>query len=287
MRSTRIGLIATASTTFSTPWDFARRFATADHVSGGRIGWNVVTTYDPKAAENFGLTLPEHDDRYARASEFVELAKRLWDSWEDGALVRDPVAGVWADTDRIHAADFRGDYYAVAGALSVPRSPQGHPVLAQAGSSAAGVDLAGRTADVVFTPQTSAEAGVAFREKIDAAAVRHGRREGDVRILPGLAFVLGSTDAEAAQRRRTLEQRVDPEFRWRNLAQNAGLPQDEIDPCQPLSADSPPPPRPPASPGTSSSGRSRPGCRSGSSPRRSPAGPAVWSSPEAPSSSPA
>ncbi|MGH2909336.1 MAG: NtaA/DmoA family FMN-dependent monooxygenase [Solirubrobacteraceae bacterium] len=237
MRSTRIGLIATASTTFSTPWDLARRFATADHVSGGRIGWNVVTTYDPKAAENFGLKLPEHDDRYARASEFVELAKRLWDSWEDGALVRDPVAGVWADTDRIHAADFHGDYYAVAGALSVPRSPQGHPVLAQAGSSAAGVDLAGRTADVVFTPQTSAEAGVAFREKIDAAAVRHGRREGDVRILPGLAFVLGSTEAEAAQRRRTLEQSVDPEFRWRNLAQNAGLPQDEIDPSQPLSAE--------------------------------------------------
>lgn len=237
MTSAQIGLIATASTTFSTPWDLARRFATADHISGGRIGWNVVTTYDPKAAENFGMELPEHDDRYARASEFVDVAKRLWDSWEDGALIRDPAAGIWADPERIHPADFHGDYYDVAGALSVPRSPQGHPVLAQAGSSPAGIELAGQTADVVFTPQTSIEAGLAFRDKINAAAVRNGRRKGDVRILPGLGFVLGSTEAEATERRRLLEESVDPTFRWQMLATNAGLDIERIDPAQPLSAE--------------------------------------------------
>ena len=182
--SSRVGLIATASTTFSNPWDLARRFATLDHISAGRIGWNVVTTYDPNAAENFGVPLPEHDDRYARATEFVEVVKRLWDSWEDGALIRDPAAGIWADPDRIHPAAFDGDYYSVAGALSVPRSPQGHPVLAQAGSSPAGIDLAGQTADVVFTPQRSVEAGIEFRQKIGAAAERHSRNVGDVRILP-------------------------------------------------------------------------------------------------------
>jgi FMN-dependent oxidoreductase (nitrilotriacetate monooxygenase family) len=235
MSSERIGLIATASTTFSTPWDLARRFATADHISGGRIGWNVVTTYDPKAAENFGLTLPEHDDRYARAAEFVEVTKRLWDSWGDGALVRDPAAGVWADTAQIQPADFHGEYYAVAGALSVPRSPQAHPVLAQAGSSAAGIELAGKTADLVFTPQTSVEASLAFRERIDAAALRHGRQAGDIRILPGLGFVLGSTEAEAADRRRALEASVDPTFRWQMLATNAGLNIEQIDPSKPLS----------------------------------------------------
>ncbi len=235
MTSSRIGLVATASTTFSTPWDLARRFATADHISGGRIGWNVVTTYDPRAAENFGTRLPEHDDRYARAAEFVTVTRRLWDSWEDGALVRDPRAGVWADTDRITPVDFHGDYYEVAGALSVPRSPQGHPVLAQAGSSPAGIDLAGRSADVVFTPQTSAEAALAFRGKIDAAAVKHGRRPGDVRILPGLGFVLGSTESEAVERRRNLQESVDPTFRWQMLAANAGLDIDRVDPSRPLS----------------------------------------------------
>ncbi len=235
--SSRVGLIATASTTFSNPWDLARRFATLDHISAGRIGWDVVTTYDPNAAENFGVSLPEHDDRYARATEFVEVVKRLWDSWEDGALIRDPAAGIWADPDRIHPAAFDGDYYSVAGALSVPRSPQGHPALAQAGSSPAGIDLAGQTADVVFTPQRSVEAGIEFRQKIDAAAGRHSRNVGDVRILPGLGYVLGSTEAEARERRQHLEESVDPTFRWQMLATNAGLDISKIDPTQPLSVE--------------------------------------------------
>jgi FMN-dependent oxidoreductase (nitrilotriacetate monooxygenase family) len=230
-----VGLIATASTTFITPWELARRIATADHISGGRIGWNVVTTYDPKSAELFGSRLPEHDDRYARASEFVKAAKQLWGSWEDDALVRDPVAGIWADTDRIQPVEFHGDYYDVTGSFSVPRSPQTYPVIAQAGSSPAGIDLAGETADIVFTPQRSVEAATTFREKIDAAAQKHGRHAGDVRILPGLAFVLGNTEAEAVERRRALEASVDPVFRAKNLAQNAGIDPDLIDPYLPLS----------------------------------------------------
>src|SRR6201996_7094965 len=184
MGTTHVGLIATSSTTFSTPFDIARRFATADHISGGRIGWNVVTTYYPKSAGLCGTERPEHDDRYARASEFVAATKQLWDSWADGALVRDPASGVWADMDRVRPIDFHGDYYNVTGTFSVPRSPQTYPVIAQAGSSPAGIDLAGETADVVFTPQRSAEAASVFRGKIDAAAQKHGRNAGDVRILP-------------------------------------------------------------------------------------------------------
>jgi N-acetyl-S-(2-succino)cysteine monooxygenase len=235
MGTSRVGLIATSSTTFSTPFDIARRFATADHISDGRIGWNVVTTYDPKSAGLFGTRLPEHDDRYAQASEFVKVTKQLWDSWQDDALVRDPATGVWIDLDRVQATDFHGDYYDVKGTFSVPRSPQAHPVIAQAGSSPRGVDLAGETADVVFTPQRSPETALAFRESIDAAATKHGRRPGDVRILPGLGFVLGSTEAQARDRRRALEASVDPGFRAKNLASNAGIDPELVDPSQPLS----------------------------------------------------
>jgi FMN-dependent oxidoreductase (nitrilotriacetate monooxygenase family) len=235
MTSRRIGLIGTATTTYNAPYDLARRLSTADHATGGRIGWNVVTTHDRDAARNFGLDEhPEHDDRYARASEFVDVARRLWDSWRDDAVVADRAAGVWADIERIRAADFHGDYYDVAGALPVPRSPQGHPVLAQAGSSPAGVALAGRIADLVFTPQQSADQALAFRARIEAVAAEHGRRPGDIKILPGVAFELGRTEAEAAERRAQLEELADPGLRWRNLAYNAGLDPERIDPAKPL-----------------------------------------------------
>jgi N-acetyl-S-(2-succino)cysteine monooxygenase len=234
-QSRRIGLFATASTTYNAPYELARRLATADHVTGGRFGWNVVTTGNANAAKNFGThDHPEHDDRYARAAEFVDVTKRLWDSWAEDAIVGDRESGIWADITRIVPADFHGEYYDVAGALPVPRPPQGHPVLAQAGSSPAGIDLAGKTADVVFTPQANVEAGLAFREKIDAAAARYGRPPGTVRILPGIAFVIGSTEAQARERRRALEESADPELRWRMLALNAGLNPDLIDPGKPL-----------------------------------------------------
>lgn len=152
----RIGLIATASTTYSEPYDLARRFASLDHISGGRCGWNIVTTADLAAAANFGSATrgstdpPAHAERYARAEEFLDVATKLWDSWEDAA-VADKLGGVYADARKIHPVNHAGTHFRVAGALNVPRPPQGHPLLVQAGSSEAGRTFAARHAEAVFT----------------------------------------------------------------------------------------------------------------------------------------
>ena len=234
--SSHIGLIATASTTYSAPYDLARRLSTIDHLSGGRAGWNIVTTRYAGAAGNFGLTShPAHEDRYARAEEFVEVASRLWESWSADAVVNDQDYGVWADTDRIRPVDFHGRFFDVSGALTLPRSPQGRPAFAQAGSSGPGIELAGKTADLVFTAQPDVPAGQRFRESVRAAARRHDRDPDHIMVLPGVSFVLGSTEAEARSARVALEEKVDPEFRWRNLAHNAGLDASLIDPDRPLS----------------------------------------------------
>ncbi|MGQ4511109.1 NtaA/DmoA family FMN-dependent monooxygenase [Streptomyces sp. DW26H14] len=236
MTTRHIGLIATASTTYNSPYELARRLLTVDHLSHGRAGWNIVTTVQDAVAKNFGHEEhPEHDDRYARATEFVEVAWKLWDGWEPGALVGDRASGTWADVTRIHPAEHHGAHYDVAGALPVPRSPQERPVLAQAGSSPAGIDLAARVADLVFTPQPTLEAGQDFRKRLHAAAARYGRSSRSLLVLPGLSFVLGGTQAEATARRRELEDSVAPELRWRNLAFNAGIDQSLIDPSEPLS----------------------------------------------------
>jgi N-acetyl-S-(2-succino)cysteine monooxygenase len=240
--TSRIGLVATASTTYGLPYDLARRLSTVDHLSGGRAGWNVVTTRLPNVAANFGLDRhPDHADRYARAEEFVDVVRGLWDSWEDDAVAADTESGIWADPDRIHPLGHSGQYFNVAGALCLPRSPQGHPVLAQAGSSGPGIELAGRVADLVFTAQPDIESATRFREELHAAAARHGRRRDQVAVLPGLAYVLAGTEAEAKQRRETLEQLVDPDFRWRNLAFNASIDPDAIDPDRPLTLEQLPP----------------------------------------------
>jgi N-acetyl-S-(2-succino)cysteine monooxygenase len=234
--TTNIGLIATASTTYSAPYDLARRFATIDHLSGGRAGWNIVTTRYAGAAGNFGLKAhPAHHERYERADEFVSVVTKLWESWDKAAVVADPVSGVWADTSLIRPVEFKGRFFSVSGALTLPRSPQGRPVFAQAGSSGPGVDLAGAHADLVFTAQPSIEAGQRFRDSVRAAAVWHGRIADDVLVMPGVAYVLGSTTSEARALRDALENAVDPEFRWRNLAHNAGLDASLIDPSKPLS----------------------------------------------------
>ena len=233
-----IGLLATASTTYSNPWDIARRFATLDHLSGGRAGWNVVTTGNPVAARNFPVgSHPAHADRYARAREFVDVVRAVWDGWQDDAVVASQATGVWADRARQHLPDHVGEHFRVAGILPFPRSPQGHPLLTQAGSSDDGIDLAGRSADIVFTPQSSIDAGLAFRARLHAAAQAHGRQAEQILAWPGLSFVLGSTEAEASAAWDALERASSEEFRLRNLAHIAGVPDalvDGIDPDGPF-----------------------------------------------------
>ncbi|HWG02053.1 MAG TPA: NtaA/DmoA family FMN-dependent monooxygenase [Trebonia sp.] len=234
--TSRVGLIATASTTYGAPFDLARRFATIDHLSDGRAGWNIVTTRFAGAAGNFGLAAhPAHADRYVRAEEFLDVVTRLWESWDAAAVVADQASGVWADASLIKPVDFHGRFFDVSGALTLPRSPQGRPAFAQAGSSGPGVELAGKTADLVFTAQPGVAAGQRFRDSVRSAAARHGRAPDSVLVLPGVSFVLGSTEAEAREFRARLEDLVDPEFRWRNLAHNAGLDAGLIDPDKPLS----------------------------------------------------
>jgi FMN-dependent oxidoreductase (nitrilotriacetate monooxygenase family) len=233
--TTHIGLIGTGSTTYNKPWELARRFATLDHLSGGRAGWNIVTTVTPLAAANFGEpTHPDHADRYARAHEFVDVVTRVWDSWEDGAVIGDRERGVWADRSKLHAPRFHGQYYDVEGVQPFPRSPQGQPVLVLAGQSGAGVELAARHADMVFSGPPSQEAAVAFRADLHAQAAALGRDPERVLVLPALMITLGGTEAEAAGRARQLEELASSEFRWQNALYTAGLDPDAFDPSAPL-----------------------------------------------------
>jgi FMN-dependent oxidoreductase (nitrilotriacetate monooxygenase family) len=233
-----IGLFATASTTYGAPWDVARRFATLDHLSKGRAGWNIVTTGTPVAAANFSdAPHGEHEDRYRRAHEFVEAVLKVWDGWEDDAVIASSVTGRWADPAKLHPPHPRGDYFSVAGILPFPRSPQGYPILAQAGSSPDGVDLAGRFADVVFTPQSDIASGAVFRQRIKANAAAQGRDPDSVRTLPGLSFVLGSTHAEAQAGWDQLEAGTSEEFRLLNLTWIAGVDEkwtSDVDPDGPF-----------------------------------------------------
>jgi N-acetyl-S-(2-succino)cysteine monooxygenase len=231
----RVGLISTVSTTYSFPWDVARRLATLDFLSQGRAGWNIVTTVEPAAAGNFGdQPHPPRADRYQRAGEFVQVVLSLWDSWQDDAVVVDRQTGMWADPARLHPPRHQGEHFSVSSYLPFPRSPQGHPLLTQAGSSPQGVALAARYADAVFTPQTDIPAGIKFRDTLRAQAAQAGRDPDGVRALPGLSFLLGSTDAEAAAKKDALEAAASSEFRWRNLANLAGLDFATIDPDAPF-----------------------------------------------------
>jgi FMN-dependent oxidoreductase (nitrilotriacetate monooxygenase family) len=232
----RIGLIATGSTTYSAPWELARRFATLDFLSGGRAGWNIVTTRSVPAAANFGGSAhPDLAERYEQAEEFVEVVLAVWDGWEDGAVVGSKEAGIWAERAKLHAPRFAGHHYQVAGILPFPRSPQGHPVLVQAGSSAAGVRLAARHAELVFTRQPTIDAAIAFRRELRAQAAAAGRSPDHVNVLPALACTLGDTAARARERHEQLEELASPEFRWRNMLWMMGLdPDGPFDPDEPL-----------------------------------------------------
>jgi FMN-dependent oxidoreductase (nitrilotriacetate monooxygenase family) len=210
----------------------ARRLATLDFLSDGRAGWNIVTTVEPAAAGNFGdQPHPPAADRYRRAEEYVEVVLKLWDGWEDGAAIMSRTTGQWADPARLHPPRHRGDRFDVASYLPFPRSPQGHPFLTQAGSSGPGIALAARYADAVFTPLASIAAGTEFRQNLRDQAAAYGR---EPRVLPGLSFLLGGTDAEAAAVKDELEAAASSEFRWRNLANLAGVDYTTIDPDAPF-----------------------------------------------------
>jgi FMN-dependent oxidoreductase (nitrilotriacetate monooxygenase family) len=200
MVTERIGLVATATTTYNEPYNIARRFMSIDHMSEGRAGWNLVTSQIEDESENFGFDQHmAHAERYERAEEFYEVVTGLWDSWEDGGLLRDKASGQYIDRDRIHFLDHVGKHFKVKGPLNITRSPQGWPVIAQAGSSEAGRELAARTADVVFTAQTKIGEAKAFYADIKKRAAKYGRSADDIKIMPGLTPVLGRTmdDAKA------------------------------------------------------------------------------------------
>ncbi|MFG1298245.1 LLM class flavin-dependent oxidoreductase [Xanthobacter sp. V3C-3] len=200
-----IGLIGTASTTYNDPYNLARRFASLDLASNGRVGWNIVTTADANVSRNFGFDDVEaHAQRYERAAEFADVVTALWDSWEDDAFVGDKASGRFIDTARVHPIDHRGRFYSVRGPLNVPRSPQGRPVLVQAGGSADGQRLAARTAEAIFSVAHTLEEALAFAGAIRAQARAFGRSGDDIVILPGLATIIGSTEPEARRREEEL-----------------------------------------------------------------------------------
>ncbi|BCB84772.1 NtaA/DmoA family FMN-dependent monooxygenase [Phytohabitans suffuscus] len=215
----RIGAIVTASTTLGEPYDLARRIRSVDVASGGRAGWNVVVTGTPAAAANFGhLPFPGKSERYARAEEFVDVVLALWRSWHPRAVLADTAAGAYADPTLIRAIAHRGTHFQVAGPLTLPPSPQGYPVLVQAGASPAGRALAARTADVIFSSATTIEHGREFAADVRALAVHHRRDPHTVAVLPGLITVLGSTEREARQRMDELHELSDPADALRRLA---------------------------------------------------------------------
>ncbi|MGW1270736.1 LLM class flavin-dependent oxidoreductase [Streptomyces sp. NPDC002491] len=204
-----IGLIATASTSYNSPYNLARKFASLDIISGGRAGWNIVTTAGAEAARNFGLDAePAHAERYARAAEFLDVALKLWDSWEDDAIVADKESGVWGDDRKIHPPRHRGTYFSVEGALNVPRSPQGYPLLVQAGSSEDGKAFAARYAEAVFTAQQTLSDAQAFYADLKARTAAAGRDPEHIKVLPGIVPVIGSTEAQARAHERVLEDHI-------------------------------------------------------------------------------
>ncbi|NGN67968.1 LLM class flavin-dependent oxidoreductase [Streptomyces sp. A7024] len=224
----RIGLIATASTTYTEPYNLARLFASLDHLSGGRAGWNIVTTGAPQAAQNFGLDEhPVHAERYGRAREFTDVVTRLWDSWEDGALVADQESGVFADTDKIHDIDHDGKHFRVRGPLNTPRTPQGRPVYVQAGSSEDGRDFAATYAEAVFTAHQTLASGQEFYADIKKRAAALGRDPRQVLVLPGISPFIGSTEAEAQALSDELNALTQPAYSLQLLRRLLGVDLDE------------------------------------------------------------
>lgn len=216
----KIGLTATVSTTYTDPYHVARKFATLNLFSGGRAAWNIVTSMRDVEARNFNLeTSLSHEARYERAQEFVDVVQKLWNSWPSDAITLDRRSGIFADADKVRPINHRGKYFSVEGALNVPQSPHGNPLLVQAGASGVGREFAGRTADVIFASVTTIDAGRAFYSDVKNTAREAGRDPDQLKILPGFIPVIGDTLAEANEKKEFLESQIEPVGAVRYLSQ--------------------------------------------------------------------
>ena len=234
-RRSHIGLVATASTTYDAPFHVARRFASLDHISGGRAGWNIVTTANPNAALNFGLDEEvEHDERYRRAREFYDVVTGLWDSFADDAFIRDVHAGIYFDPAKMHVLGHEGPHFSVRGPLNIARPVQGWPVIVQAGSSEAGRQLAAETAEVVFGAQATLAGGQRFYADVKGRMDALGRPRDTMKILPGAFVVVGETVAEAREKRARLDDLVHFESSIASLSIALGHDASTFDPDAPL-----------------------------------------------------
>jgi FMN-dependent oxidoreductase (nitrilotriacetate monooxygenase family) len=221
--TSRIGLIATASTTYTEPFNLARQFASLDHISRGRIGWNIVTSWLAPAARNYGgIAQVSHAERYARAEEFMTVVKGLWDSWADDAELDDRASGRYANPARIRPINHEGAYYRVAGPLNLPRCPQGWPVLVQAGSSDTGRDFAARHAEAIFTAQMEKTSAQEFYADLKSRVMCVGRSPDQALILPGLSPLIAASAVEAQRLSEELSELTNPEVGRKRLSGRFG-----------------------------------------------------------------
>ncbi|WP_428486206.1 LLM class flavin-dependent oxidoreductase [Rhodopila sp.] len=209
--TTHIGLGATVSSSFSEPFNVARIFASIDHISGGRAAWNVVTSSNPKAALNFNRDEHlEHELRYQRANEFVDVVRGLWDCWDDGAIVADKTTGRFIDADKVRTLDHKGRFFQVKGPVNIARCPQGHPVIIQAGGSPSGLELAARSADVVFSVVQDLQAAKIAYADLKGRMSKYGRSPNELAVLPGIMPIIGASDAEAREQLAKLQAWLTP-----------------------------------------------------------------------------
>lgn len=218
-----IGLIATASTSYSLPYNLARQFASVDHMSGGRVGWNIVTSWTASAASNYGASgMVPHGERYARAEEYIQAVKGLWNSWADDAVVNDPKSGIYLNMDRIKPVNHHSENYHVEGPLNIPRGPQGYPVLVQAGSSPSGRAFAARHAEAIFNVSMEKSTAQDFYKDIKAKIAAEGRAPEQTLVLPGMSLIIGGTEEEAQKRADELGELINIEVGLRRLSNRFG-----------------------------------------------------------------
>ena len=211
--TSRIGLVATASTTYNEPFHIARKWASLDHISGGRAGWNIVTSWSEAEAWNFNRDSHlDYATRYDRAAEFVEVVKGLWDSWEADAMRHDKASGIFFDPDRLHVLNHKGTHFKVRGPLSVKRTPQGRPLLVQAGASEQGLEIAARSAEVVYSASHHLDAARDYYTNVKSRLAKYGRDWDDLKVMPGITLYIGRTEAEAREKYDLLNALVSPQI---------------------------------------------------------------------------